>query len=144
MLGNLHVRFGVGVEVQLPGLHYKEHPVLTRKDWMGNHEWCFYGWKLGAAHQFYGPNNASDTWELSKATNGECAIGSGVRLNFPDGSRLDVTPPSDKHKVREVTVSDESVILHGMSPVSDVWRVKKINPQSMVHLTEKVCLMYCA
>ena len=23
----------------------KEHPVLTRKDFMGNHEWCFYGWK---------------------------------------------------------------------------------------------------
>ena len=28
----------------------KEHPVLTRKDFMGNHEWCFYGWKEGAAH----------------------------------------------------------------------------------------------
>ena len=23
----------------------KEHPVLTRKDFMGAHEWCFYGWK---------------------------------------------------------------------------------------------------
>ena len=23
----------------------KEHPVLTRKDFMGNHEWCFYGWR---------------------------------------------------------------------------------------------------
>src|SRR5262249_47252822 len=22
----------------------KGHPVLTRKDFMGNHEWCFYGW----------------------------------------------------------------------------------------------------
>ncbi len=28
----------------------KEHPVLTRKDFMGNHEWCFYGWREGAAH----------------------------------------------------------------------------------------------
>ncbi len=56
----------------------KEHPVLTRKDFMGNHEWCFYGWKEGAAHQFFGPNNATD-----------------------------------------------------VSPV------KKVNPQSMVHLTEK-------
>ncbi len=56
----------------------KEHPVLTRKDFMGNHEWCFYGWRAGAAHQFYGPNNAAD-----------------------------------------------------------VWSVKKVNPQSMVHLTEK-------
>jgi DNA modification methylase len=56
----------------------KEHPVLTRKDFMGNHEWCFYGWKKGKAHRWYGPNNATD-----------------------------------------------------------VWSVKKINPQSMVHLTEK-------
>jgi DNA modification methylase len=56
----------------------KEHPVLTRKDFMGNHEWCFYGWRAGAAHLFLGPNN-----------------------------------------------------------VTDVWSVKKINPQSMIHLTEK-------
>jgi DNA modification methylase len=56
----------------------KEHPVLTRKDFMGNHEWAFYGWKEGAAHLFLGPNNATD-----------------------------------------------------------VWSVKKVNPQSMVHLTEK-------
>lgn len=56
----------------------KEHPVLTRKDFMGNHEWCFYTWKEGAAHVFLGPNNATD-----------------------------------------------------------VWSVKKVNPQSMVHLTEK-------
>ncbi len=56
----------------------KEHPVLTRKDFMGNHEWCFYGWKEGAAHSFFGPAN-----------------------------------------------------------VPDVWSVKKVNPQSMVHLTEK-------
>jgi len=56
----------------------KQHPVLTRKDFMGAHEWCFYGWKEGAAHKFFGPNNAQD-----------------------------------------------------------LWRVKKVNPQSMVHLTEK-------
>jgi DNA modification methylase len=56
----------------------KEHPVLTRKDFMGNHEWCFYGWREGAAHQFFGATN-----------------------------------------------------------VTDVWSVKKVNPQSMVHLTEK-------
>jgi len=56
----------------------KEHPVLTRKDFMGNHEWCFYGWREGAGHKFYGPNN-----------------------------------------------------------ITDVWSVKKVNPQSMVHLTEK-------
>jgi len=58
----------------------KEHPVLTltRKDFMGNHEWCFYGWREGAGHKFFGPSNAVD-----------------------------------------------------------VWAVKKVNPQSMVHLTEK-------
>ena len=56
----------------------KQHPVLTRKDFMGVHEWNFYGWKEGAAHQFFGPNN-----------------------------------------------------------VTDLWHVKKVNPQSMVHLTEK-------
>jgi len=56
----------------------KQHPVLTRKDFMGNHEWAFYGWREGAGHKFYGPNN-----------------------------------------------------------VPDVWSVKKVNPQSMIHLTEK-------
>ena len=56
----------------------KEWPVLTRKDFMGAHEWCFYGWKEGAAHKWFGPTNATD-----------------------------------------------------------LWHVKKINPQSMVHLTEK-------
>ena len=56
----------------------KQHPVLTRKDFMGAHEWCFYGWREGAGHHFYGPQN-----------------------------------------------------------VPDLWHVKKVNPQSMVHLTEK-------
>jgi len=56
----------------------KQHPVLTRKDFMGAFEICFYGWKEGAGHQFYGPNN-----------------------------------------------------------VTDLWHVKKVNPQAMVHLTEK-------
>jgi DNA modification methylase len=44
----------------------KEHPVLTRKDFMGNHEWCFYGWREGAAHQFFGPSNATDVWSVKK------------------------------------------------------------------------------
>jgi DNA modification methylase len=56
----------------------KEHPVLTRKDMMGNHEWAYYGWREGAAHRWFGPNN-----------------------------------------------------------ITDVWSVKKVNPQSMVHLTQK-------
>lgn len=57
----------------------KLHPVLTRKDFMGAHEWCFYGWREGAAHYF--------TPEIHNAT--------------------------------------------------DLWEIKKVNPQSMVHLTEK-------
>ncbi len=44
----------------------KQHPVLTRKDYMGAHEWCFYGWRQGAAHQFYGPSNATDLWSVKK------------------------------------------------------------------------------
>jgi DNA modification methylase len=56
----------------------KSHPVLTRKDFMGAFELAFYGWKKGAGHKFFGPNN-----------------------------------------------------------VTDLWHVKKVNPQSMIHLTEK-------
>jgi DNA modification methylase len=44
----------------------KEHPVLTRKDFMGNHEWCFYGWREGVAHVFLGPKNAVDVWSIKK------------------------------------------------------------------------------
>ncbi len=44
----------------------KQHPVLTRKDFMGAHEWAFYGWKEGAGHKYYGPNNATDLWQVKK------------------------------------------------------------------------------
>ena len=44
----------------------KEHPVLTRKDFMGAFEIAFYGWKEGAAHVFLGPNNATDLWHVKK------------------------------------------------------------------------------
>jgi DNA modification methylase len=46
----------------------KQHPVLTRKDYMGAHEWCFYGWREGAAHQFFGPANATDLWGIKKVS----------------------------------------------------------------------------
>jgi len=45
---------------------HKLHPVLTRKDFMGDHEWCFYGWKLGAGHKFFGPQNVPDVWQVKK------------------------------------------------------------------------------
>jgi DNA modification methylase len=44
----------------------KAHPVLTRKDFMGCFELAFYGWKEGAGHQFFGPNNAQDLWHIKK------------------------------------------------------------------------------
>jgi DNA modification methylase len=46
----------------------KEHPVLTRKDLMGAHEWSLYGWKEGAAHRFFGPPNATDLWHVKKVS----------------------------------------------------------------------------
>jgi len=46
----------------------KGHPVLTRKDFLGDHEWAFYGWREGAAHQFFGPPNVRDVWEVKKVT----------------------------------------------------------------------------
>ena len=47
----------------------KEHPVMTRKDFMGNHEWCFYGWKHDGPH-YFNPNinNARDVWNVKKLT----------------------------------------------------------------------------
>ena len=44
----------------------KEWPVLTRKDFMGAFEICFYGWREGAGHEFFGPNNATDLWHVKK------------------------------------------------------------------------------
>jgi DNA modification methylase len=44
----------------------KQHPVLTRKDFMGAFEIAFYGWKEGAGHKYFGPNNATDLWHVKK------------------------------------------------------------------------------
>ncbi|MFO0873155.1 MAG: DNA modification methylase [Phycisphaerales bacterium] len=44
----------------------KQHPVLTRKDFMGAFEICFYGWARGRAHVYLGPNNATDLWHVKK------------------------------------------------------------------------------
>jgi DNA modification methylase len=46
----------------------KQHPVLTRKDFMGAFELSFYGWREGAAHKFYGPNNIPDLWAVKKVS----------------------------------------------------------------------------
>jgi DNA modification methylase len=57
---------GAGLYFSQAIIWVKEHPVLTRKDFMGNHEWCFYGWKEGAAHRFLGPHNITDVWPVKK------------------------------------------------------------------------------
>ncbi len=44
----------------------KNSPVLCRKDFMLAHEWCFYGWREGAGHEFFGPNNIRDVWQVDK------------------------------------------------------------------------------
>ena len=44
----------------------KQHPVLTRKDFMGAFEICFYGWREGASHTYLGPDNATDLWHVKK------------------------------------------------------------------------------
>jgi DNA modification methylase len=45
----------------------KNMPVLTRKDFLGAHERCFYGWREGAAHWFNPDyNNVRDVWEVAK------------------------------------------------------------------------------
>lgn len=45
---------------------HKQWPVLCRKDFMTAHEWCFYGWREGAGHQFFGPPNVPDVWSIKK------------------------------------------------------------------------------
>jgi hypothetical protein len=65
--------------------------VLTRKDYMGAHEWCFYGWREGAAHQFYGPNNATD---LLKRTSGLLTAGSLEAVKTLLDLQKPPTPPS--------------------------------------------------
>jgi DNA modification methylase len=57
---------GAGLYFSQAIIWVKEHPVLTRKDFMGNHEWCFYSWKEGAAHRFFGPSNVPDVWDVKK------------------------------------------------------------------------------
>jgi DNA modification methylase len=46
----------------------KGHAVISRKDYMGDHEWCFYGRRKGSAHEVFGPNNATDVWSVKKVS----------------------------------------------------------------------------
>ena len=47
------------------GISTQKPRSLARQE-EGNHEWCFYGWREGEAHQFYGPTNAVDVWPIKK------------------------------------------------------------------------------
>jgi len=113
----------------------KEHPVLTRKDFMGNHEWCFYGWREGAGH-YFNPKlkNVTDVWRLSRASEGKVGLGRGVNLEAPDGARISIGPPNEKF--RDVSIGD-LVDCYCEAAAADVWSVRKVSPQAMVHLTEK-------
>ena len=51
----------------------KQHPVLTRKDFMGAHEWCFYGWREGAAQRFYEEGHGGQPAEHGAHTGRFCA-----------------------------------------------------------------------
>jgi DNA modification methylase len=46
----------------------KVWPVVGRKCFMGAYELAFFGWREGGAHQFFGPNNATDLWRVKKVT----------------------------------------------------------------------------
>jgi DNA modification methylase len=115
----------------------KEHPVLTRKDLMGNHEWCFYGWREGAAHRYFGPANAADVWQIKRDRLGAYSMLKGLRLESEDGCRIDVLPPAPDRKIESVHIAADGCCIYGAGASTDVWSVKKINPQSMIHLTEK-------
>lgn len=130
------------------GLHWsqaiiwvKQHPVLTRKDFLGNHEWCFYGWRKGAGHWFaFGLHNVPDVWEIGPGADKKddpVDVGPGLVLEGPGGGELYITPKVPKGRHGKVVLAQGArATLRAGSP-SDVWRVKKINPQSMIHLTEK-------
>jgi DNA modification methylase len=46
----------------------KGHGILGRKDFMTQYEVCLYGWKAGSAHEFFGPNNVTDLWDVKRVT----------------------------------------------------------------------------
>jgi hypothetical protein len=95
----------------------KEHPVLTRKDFMGNHEWCFYGWKEGAAHEFFGPRcrRARPGWRPA-TTSLSRAISPRDR-SFAPWTRRSNTPKSASSRSTCMTTSP-SVEPHSCRPRS--------------------------
>lgn len=131
------------------GLHFaqmiiwvKNSPVMTRKDYMGNHEWSFYGWKEGAAHFFApGIHNAQDTWEVSAATDPQAEaqpspLADGLILQTEAGP-IFLTPDIPKKKYRHVNLSPGKAAHFYRDGPTDLWRVRKLAHTATVHLTEK-------
>ena len=46
----------------------EDGPGAAKCNQIGDHEWFFYGWREGAAHQFFGPPNATDVWSVKKVS----------------------------------------------------------------------------
>ena len=61
-LATVGLRFAQGIT------WVKHHPVLGRKDFMNDCEHAWYGWREGAGHQFFGPNNVSNVWDVKKVS----------------------------------------------------------------------------
>ncbi len=53
-----------GLHVGQALIWHKKPRLLRGRDFLVAHEWCFYGWKSGAAHNFYGPPNVQDIWHV--------------------------------------------------------------------------------
>jgi DNA modification methylase len=49
----------------------KNHPVLGRTDMLNDCEHAWYGWKEGGPHQWLGPNNISNVWQVKKVSQTE-------------------------------------------------------------------------
>lgn len=54
------------VLADLAGALLRDSTRQPRGDFMGCFELAFYGWKEGAGHEFFGPNNALDLWHVKK------------------------------------------------------------------------------
>jgi hypothetical protein len=103
---------------------------------------CFYGWKEGAAHYFAeGLNNIPDIWEVAPATEAHAphaALGEGLLVEPPgDAPPVFVTPHVPKCKVRSLKLGTSKAATFHLDGPTDIWRIKKVSPNKMVHLTEK-------
>ncbi len=117
----------------------KGHPVLTRKDFMGDHEWCFYGWRSGAAHWF-NPRfmNARDVWRVDPCSTAKPVPLPNTAIELP--SKCMAATRKENETLLDILVDrvgDFRLVGRPGRRPADVWTVKKVASQKMVHLTEK-------